>query len=597
MFKQTLSVALCTTLVASLEAKELALDPIVVTATKTEQSLKDVTSDITIITGEELEEQHLTTVAEALNLVPGISTVSNGGLGKSTSVYLRGFDSKRVLVLIDGVRYNDISDSINGASFEHLMINNIEQIEVIKGAQSGIWGSEASAGVINIITKKAKAGTTLNAHLGYGSFVTKKYGASIAHKTGKFDIQAGVNTLTTNGFTSYAARNIDIKNYENDAYRNTTANVKAGYNFDDANRLSVAHTDIDSYIEYDNTSSDSRTATYTKKEKLSQISYENQTGIATTKAHANRSTFRRDYSNNSKYYGAVNEYDLTSEITYAKNDFILVGGDYKSFEHLNAFNKKFTDRALFVTNSNTFNDRLVLTESLRSDHYDTFDDKTTGKIGLKYNFDKDIYLSSNYGTGYNVPTLSQLYSPTSGNIGLTPEDTQSYDLSFGYNGLEITYFYNRVNQMIEYYSGQYRNIDGISTLKGVEVSYKKEIVDDTLLSLNYNRLSAKDKDGFDLARRAKENLKFGVDYYGIEKFHFGVFGEYIGERVEYTYGTHTVSARTGGYTVANAAINYDLSKTVRIYGKIDNITDRYYQSINNYATSPRAYYGGVEVSF
>jgi len=595
MFKHTLSLVASATLVASLGADALTVDPIVVTATKTEQSLQNITSNVDIITGEELAEKHITTIAEALNLVSGISIVSNGGLGKSTSVFLRGFDTNRVLVLIDGVRYNDSAYS-SGASFEHLMVGEIGQIEVIKGAQSGIWGSEASVGVINIITKKAKTGTTLNAHLDYGSFATKKYGASIGHKTDKFDIQASVNALTTKGFTAYAKRNVDIKNYENDAYRNTTANVKAGYNFDDANRLSVVHTDIDAYNEYDNSSSDSRTATYTKKENLSQLSYENKTGIATTKVHSNRSTFKRDYSNNSKYYGTVNEYGLTSQIAYSENDFILIGGDYKLFEHLNSLNKKFTDKALFATNSNTFMEKLILSESIRSDNYDAFDDKTTGKIGIKYTFDKDIYLSSNYGTGYNVPTLYQLYDPTYGYGGLTPEDTQSYDLSFGYRGFEITGFYNHINEMIDYdfTTSKYNNIAGTSILKGIEASYKKEISDNALLSFSYTRLSAKNQQGQDLRRRAKENVKFGVDYYGLDKLHLGLFGEYVGTRYDQD---NSKGEQTGRYTVANTVANYDLSKNVKIYAKIDNITNKYYQSVNNYATSPRAYYTGIEVSF
>jgi vitamin B12 transporter len=595
MFKQTLSVALSATLVASLGAKELVLDPIVVTATKTEQSLKNITANVDVITSDEIEEKHITTISEALNLVAGISTVSNGGLGKSTSVFLRGFDSKRVLVLIDGVRYNDISDSINGASFENLMVNEIEQIEVIKGAQSGIWGSEASAGVINIITKKAKTGTTLNAHLDYGSFNTKKYGASISHKTDKFDIQAGVNKLTTDGFTAYARRYTDIRNYENDGYRNRTANIKAGYHIDEANTLSLAHTDIDVYNEYDISSTNS-SGSYTKKEKLSQIAYENKTGIALTKLHVNRSTFERDYSTGSKFYGRENEYGLSSEIPYAKDDFILVGGDYKSFEHLNALNKTFTGKALFTTNSNVFNDRLVLTESLRNDHYDTFNDKTTGKIGIKYNFDSKTFLSSNYGTGYNVPTPYQLFDGIYGNNGLKPEDTRGYDLSFGYDGLKITYFNNHVKEMIDYdfTTSKYNNIAGISALKGVEAGYKKEILDNTLFSLNYTRLSAKNQRGEDLRRRAKDNVKFGIDYYGFDKLHMGLYGEYVGTRYD---SDNNLGEQTGRYTIANFVTNYDLSKNVKLYGKIDNITDKYYQTINNYATSPRAYYGGITVSF
>jgi vitamin B12 transporter len=118
-----------------------SLEPITVTsATNSTQSIKDVTSNIEVITKEEIEERHFTNVSEALNTLSGVSIISNGGLGSSSSVYLRGNDSKRVLVLIDGIRYNDIT-GLSGAPFEHLMIDDIEQIEVVKGAQSGIWGA------------------------------------------------------------------------------------------------------------------------------------------------------------------------------------------------------------------------------------------------------------------------------------------------------------------------------------------------------------------------------------------------------------------------------------------------------------------------
>ena len=153
--------------------------------------------------------------------------------------------------------------------------------------------------------------------------------------------------------------------------------------------------------------------------------------------------------------------------------------------------------------------------------------------------------------------------------------------------------------MIDYDSGisKYGNLDGTTRLKGYEIAYQKNILADTLLNLNYTRNKAIDNDGYQLQRVPKENLKFGVDYYGVAKLHLGLNGEYVGERVEYNYGTHTVSAQTGRYTVMNFVINYDLTKNLKLYGKCDNITDKYYQTVNGYATSPRAYYAGIKVSF
>lgn len=157
-----------------LVAQSIELEEInVVSATNTEQSLKDVTSNINVITKQDLEEKNFTTVTQALNTVSGINFSSNGGLGQATSVYLRGQSSKKVLVLIDGIRYNDIT-GLSGAPFENLMIEDIQQIEIVKGAQSGVWGADATAGVINIITSKPKDGVHASMIAEYGSYATKK---------------------------------------------------------------------------------------------------------------------------------------------------------------------------------------------------------------------------------------------------------------------------------------------------------------------------------------------------------------------------------------------------------------------------------------
>ena len=171
-----LSLLLVALLSSANASQSVELDTITVTsATKAKQSIKDVTSNVNVITSEEIEERHYTTVSEALSTVSGINFTSNGCLGQATSVFVRGFDSKRVLVLIDGVRYNDVTGF--GAPFADLMIQDIQQIEVVKGAQSGVWGADATAGVINIITKSAKQGLHGFFNTEYGSYDTMKYGA------------------------------------------------------------------------------------------------------------------------------------------------------------------------------------------------------------------------------------------------------------------------------------------------------------------------------------------------------------------------------------------------------------------------------------
>lgn len=572
----------------------------VFSATKNKQSIKDVTSNIEVMTGDELEEKNITTVSDALNLMNGISFTRNGGLGKATSIYMRGFDSKRILVLIDGIRYNDITGT-SGAPFEHLMATDIEKIEVIKGAQSGIWGADASAGVINIITKTPKDGVHGELLTETGSFNTKKYGAILSYKEKKFYAKASFQKVSTGGFTSRALKYEDIEKYEDDAYDNETTTLQTGIKLNDENKIDIVHTNINAINESDGTLTKQVGYDFITDDYFTSINYENKNNIATTTIQYNRSTFDREYNTPTKqteYDGRVDEYAIKTNIDYLNDtSFLIVGIDYKTFEHTNDINKQYTNKSIFITNNNKINNTII-TESLRVDKYNKFNNKNTGKIGLKQNFSNDLFISTNVGTSYNVPTPFNMYSQY-GNVNLQPESTITYDATISYKDLSLTYFYNKITDMIDYDTGisKYANLEGKTVLKGLEVNYKKEILSDTLFNLNYITLSAKDPDGFDLQRKAEETLKFGIDYYGLKKFHFGIFGEYVGKRVQYAYGTHNINAQTGNYTTANAIVNYTITKNLKIYTKIDNITDKYYQTIDGYATSPRAYYAGVKVSF
>lgn len=587
--------------VSSLYALEDLGTITVSSATKSQQSIQDVTSNVEVITSYELEEKHITTVSEALNLISGISFTSNGGLGKTTSLNIRGMDTKGTLVLIDGIRYNDVT-SASGASFADIMITDIEKIEVIKGAQSGIWGSDASAGVVNIITKKQKKGLTTNLNTEYGSFNTKKYGAMIGYSTNKYYLSINSQKITTDGFTSHAQYGIDIDSYEDDGYENITTNVKAGFNLNENNKIDLIYTKIDSELEYDSASADTDNTSKTNN-ILSGVKFQNKINDITTEIFANNSDFHREYDSGSEFDGELKEYGIKSNLSYLQDSFLILGFDQKKAIHENTLNKEYTNKGYYLTNNNSFNKNLIVTESLRVDQYDAFQNKTTGKFGIKYNLNKDLSLSSNYGTAYNVPTIYQLYAPLCcglfkvGNENLKPENIKSYDISIAYKDIKFTYFKNIVSDLIDYdFSQGFINLDGESTFKGIEVDYKKSI-SSIVLSLNYTNLSAKDSNGYKLEKKAEDILKFGIDYYGIDKLHLGINGEYVGDRIEYKRNTHDIEAQTGKYTVANAVINYDMTKSFKIYGKIDNITDKYYQTVDGYATSPRAFYAGVKVKF
>jgi len=572
-------------------------------ATKSEQSIQDVTSNVEVISNVELEDRNIDTVTKALNLVSGISFTSNGGLGATKDVRLRGMNNNRTLVLIDGIKYQDPS-STSGASTSHLMLGDIEKIEIIKGAQSGIWGADATAGVVNIITKNPQEGTHGSIFGESGSFNTKKYGMGLSHKENKFDIKVSAQKITSDSFSSRAPRYEDLNNYEDDKYENTTVSLKSNYNINDDSTLGVSVRTIDAKKEYDSFNApNDETMKSDVSNKLYNLTYKQKYNKHNIKLSLERSEFSRDEIGTTfgvkSFNGKINNIEINDNIQYNNKDFFILGmgtsDDNVDFVKVDnsEHNKKNRDNFLYITNSNTLNN-TILTQSARYDKYNNFDNKFTGKLGIKHNYSRDIYVSSNIGTGYNVPNIMQELNPWGTiNNELNPENSKSADITLGYKSLTLTYFYSRVTDLIQWDNSQYKNLEGKSTFKGIEVDYKNEILDNILFNINYTYLSAKDKDGVDLPRRADETLKFGLDFYGIEKLHFGINGEYIGSR----YDEKAKTTQTGKYTVANFTANYDLMSNVKIYTKIDNISNKYYQTVDGFATSPRAYYAGVKVSF
>jgi len=609
MKHSTIKISLVTLLALNtLYAKELTLDTITVTsASKKAQSINNITSNVNVITKEEIQEKNFKTVADAINTVAGINYTSNGGLGQNTSVFVRGFSSNRVLVMIDGIRYNDIT-STGGAPFAHLMLADIEQIEIVKGAQSGVWGADATAGVINIITTKAKDGLHGSILAEYGSFQTKKVGALVSYKSDEYYIKVSSQNIDNDGFTAQAPRNSDIDNYEDDSYENTTTNIKFGFNINGSNKVDISHTMIDAQTHYDGFDPityqpDANALDYSKtKDSFSQINFNHIDSFNEVDIYAKLSVFDRNYplsSYSKEFDGQVQEYGIKSTITYNKNDFLVAGVDYKGFKHKNDLQEKYNNKAIFITNSNEFDfyGKTIISESIRYDDYDKFDDKLTGKAGIKHfcNIIDGLTASANIGWAYNVPTLYHLYSYF-GNSSLDPEDTISYDFTLGYKDFKVTYFNSTTKDMIDYdfstYS--YNNLVGKTKIKGIEVEYSTEVYTDILVSANYTWLDAKNDAGQELRRRPKDTLKLSVDYYGITNLHLGAFGEYVGRRYD---KDNKQGEQTGKYTVLNLVANYDINKNFSVYAKVDNLFDKYYQIVDGYASAPLSAFIGIKANF
>ena len=584
-------------LASTLGANDDFASATVYSATKTDQSIQDVTSNIEIITSLELEEKHYTTVAQALNSIAGITVSQSGGIGQQTSFFLRGFDTESTLVLVNGVEFNNPTTTGGQAQLEHLAIADIDRIEIIKGAQSGIYGANAVAGVINIITKKATKDLRINSSIELGAFNTKKIQISASQKIDKLSFYFGYTKNTTDGFTSQATKDENIEQYEDDSYSNQTLNANISYDISEKDILEIKYTDIDAKVDYDYSISNQDGHTISEKEQILNTSFTHKySSNSYSKLFYTKAKFLKEDPTGwtKKFEGQNQELGIDTKIDFNNNKaFLFVGANKK--ESKDIVNNRIIDtNGLYITTSNKV-DKTILTATLREDKYNKFQDKTTGKLGVKYTLNNDTSLSSNYATAYKIPSLYEY----NGNSNLTPESIKSFDLQLNYKNSKITYFTNDITDEILYPSTtwSYYNSTKTATIKGIEFNYQNEILEDMLLNFNYTKFDAKDEDGYQLAKRPDSIINLGLDYYGLANHHFNLNAQYIGDRVEYDWGTHDISAQTGNYTVFNSVVNYDFHNNLKVYFKIDNLTNKYYQTIDGYATSPRAYYVGLNYSF
>lgn len=602
MYKQTFSLVASATLVASCWGEILSLEGVVVSATQTEQSLKNTTSDIRIISSEELESHHITSVLEALRTLGSMPIAQSGGLGQQSSFFQRGFGSENTVVLIDGIRYNDPTTTKGQSQLEHIMVNTIERIEIISGAQSGIWGANAAAGVINIITKKATNTLELGGKLEVGSYATTKFGATLSQKTGDFSYLLAAHQISSDGFSAQTPRGKDPQAYENDSYKNQTFSAKLGYEISPSQEVRAEFNFIDAKADYDGYGQPDANANHLHQiNRLGSFGYRYavNSGDYVDVTYALSAFDKKDPTGYTKVFQGINkELNILGTLHYGVGGSVVLGANTLSSRD-QIRDKELDSKGIFVTNTNQWG-ALLITESLRHDKYDEFKDKTTGKIGLKYRFNDDISLSTNYGTAYRTPSLYELYASYYGNPELEPETTRSFDATVQYKHLSFTYYNNLIDDLIGFDPLTYINeqVSGTSRIQGYEVRYNNTLTDTLAMELTYNRLRAKDKEGQYLIRRPRENLTGSLTYYPSPKLSVGAMINVVGERSDTDYNTYpSTSVQTGRYTLVSATLNYDLSEQIACYLKGENLADQRYQEVEGYATAGRSVYAGLSVRF
>jgi vitamin B12 transporter len=604
------------------------LGNVIVSATKTETYQAEIGSSTTVITAEDIRKSGKRSVQEVLRDVPGLTVIQTGTLGGATSVFMRGANSGQTLVMVDGVEVNDPMSDSRSFNFANLLTDNIERIEVVRGPQSTLYGSDAMAGVINIITKKGTGKPKVEGSFEGGSHNTfsENFGLS-GTALNKLDYSFSATRLDSDGISSAEGGS------ENDPYHNLALSSKIGYKILDNAQLNLSVNYVDARTGSDyGSNQDASNYTSWSKDLAAKFAFDQSVNSwwAHTLSFSYHDVRRKDredwnnwastydsniiadwYKGNNKkvewqhnispvkwnVFTAGVEYEYESGSSYYESSSIAYG------PYLSKANRKSVDNmGYYFQDQLKIWDRLFITPGIRIDDHEMFGTETTYKISTAYLISETgTRLKANWGTGFKAPTLYQLYDAYYGNINLKPEENKSYDFGFEQNffkdrvSFDLTYFHNDFKNMItgDPNTWVYKNI-GKAITKGFEAGAKFSPFDKLTFGANFTYTDTEDKStGLTLARRPKRQANLYADWGFLPNANLNLGINYVGKRRDSDYNNVTDKA----YTIFRMAASYDITKNLQVFGRIENLFDEKYQEVYGYETMGRSFYAGIKGSF
>lgn len=554
------------------------LEPYTSSATTTETSLFETGANVSVISADDIARSHQTSLIELIKQVPGVHVNQATGInGQATRMSLRGTQARHTAFIVDGVRLNN-TNSADGAAAHNISLANIESIEILRGPQSVLYGSNAIGGVISITTKKATKPLSGSIDMMTGAYDTKSASISIYGSEKSFDYAFAAESLDQE---SEAARN----DPDNDIYRRLAFRGNIGKQLSE-------HLDFDAYFSAmeTNTDQDNSADTYNASDEetehsvsailnytnsddtnkiklfLTHIDYNGTGTFSTSNYDANRDTIelRNQYRINDTQ-------SVQSGIDYSKDQAKTNAHSGFSFESLSMYAQyRFEhDDSLF----SDFGFRYVDT--------DDFGDKLVYKASISYKIPKtQTRLKANYGTAYNAPNAS--YFRNKANDTLAPEESRGFDLGFDQTSMDqrlwygISYFQNDIRDQFDWKGTGYINIERTKT-KGIESFLRYKATNNLALNVNYTWLDAEDQTtGKTLNFSPQHTAHASVSYLALDnRLDTLLSVDYIGGQ----FNAEGEASPSGGYVVCNLASTYSLNEHWQVYGRIDNLLNRDYTAL------------------
>lgn len=591
---------------------ETPMELLIVTPTRMPQSLDKTIPDTTVLNEQDIQNSGAPDVPTLLRSLAGVEVVQTGGLGTVSSTFMRGTNSDHVLVLLDGVRIN--SATTGTTALEHIMLDSIERIEVVRGNVSSLYGSEAIGGVIQLFTKRGHGAPAFNASAGLGSHGTQRLAAGFSGEVNDNSFSVNVGKVKTDGVSAINT-SIATTNPDKDGYDNTTFNAQVKHAFNDYHQLSASLFSTRGDSQYDTvydatfnpTATTDRNNTKAALEKLSLTSDDQLNAMWHSKLNWARGTDdSKDYLNDVedfRFKTVNNQLAWQNELQLANMQRINLAA-----EHL--VQSVASDPPPFTKTKRSVNSLLggyvgeygaqQVQFNLRQDRYSDFGTANTGLLGYGLSFADSWRATASISNAFKAPTFNDMYSPLVfgfvGNPNLRPERSQNKEVGLHYaaNGqrVDAVYFDNRISDLIAS-NAAFTTVVNINQaqINGQELSYFGEF-GDTHLKANATWQNPRDTaTGQVLLRRAKQFANLAVTQH-IGAWEAGGEWQYSGARQDVDINTFA-PVTLPGYQVFNLNARYQVEKNLSVSARIDNLFNRDYMVVHGYNTLGRTLFVGL----
>ena len=610
-------------------------DSIIVTALRTPQPLAQLPSAATVLDRARIEAHGSLRLVDLIKDQAGVAIARSGGVGGQSQLRMRGGEANHTLVLINGVRANDPAGA-DELLWEHLKATEVERIEIIRGPQSALWGSDAMAGVVNIVTRQGEEGISGRLHGEYGSFATYRLGGGLSGGTDKVSLSVGADYVDSRG------SNVSRQDAEKDGYDNLSLSARGGFAFSDTVRLDAFARHMDATNEFDpidwatGLPSDGDRVTKTRNTHLGvalkadlwggRINQQFQFGYTDTSNEnfancADDGTTAADVLVLSSQTGIrlAEGHQMTLAVDYTETDYRQRGlatpwGDPNQDQSMD-------NLGLLTDYVWTPDDRLSLSASVRHDDNSDFRNITTWRTGVSYQAAANTRLRAAAGTGQKAPTFTERFGFFSdqflGNPDLTPERATHFeggidqDLANGQARIAATFFYTKLKNEIDGFVFDLdsflftaANKDNKSRRLGLELDAGYTPSGNWLIAANYTWTKAQEQDAAGNwqpeLRRPRHAGSIFIQYSWAEGASVNLNASFTGDADDMFFPPWPLQAEMvtlKNYVLVSVSAEVPLTEHVSVTGRIENAFDDSYEDVFGFANPGIGAYIGLKGNF